>query len=487
MSVPLPAATLARVSTCDVLPDWMSALGCDARFNTYVFILFFLPVVLLGYWAVPSRKWKLGWITAASFLFYGFWDVRFVALIVAAAAVDYFVAIELDRHDRHRKLWLLISILFNLGILAVFKYTLFAADSANSLFAFFGTDYRFPRPDIILPLGISFFTFKTMSYTIDVYRRQVPVCREPMKYLAFVALFPELVLGPIVRFSTLSEQLDALPSRLPWNSFATGLVCFSIGLFKKAVIADYLSTHIKPLWLAADGLPMGDAWAAALGFAVQIYFDFSAYSDMAMGLGAMLGLRFPINFRAPYHAVNPSDLWRRWHISLTTWIRDYVYIPLGGNRVPRNRFYFNLMASLVLAGLWHGAGWTYVVFGAAEGVIMITYHANRDRWATMPILVQRLLTFLLWVTALVIFRAPTLKAAGQVYAGLVGAHGFGLASSPFFVAALLVLMVFCMVAKPLADWTFRLRPSQIAWASFCLAAGLLFMARYNDTFFYYQF
>ncbi|MEA3135775.1 MAG: alginate O-acetyltransferase complex protein AlgI [Thermoplasmata archaeon] len=482
---------LARVSVCDPLPDWVSSLGCDARFNTQLFLFLFLPVALLGYWAVASRNWKIVWIAACSIVFYSMWDARFVLLLATAAAVDFYVALRIEAagEDRpRRKRWLFASILFNLGILAIFKYALFARDNAQSLFDLLGVDYQLPGFSIVLPVGISFFTFKTLSYTIDVYRGDQVACREPLKYLAFISLFPELVAGPIVRYSTLGEQLDRLPRRVPWNFMATGVTLFAIGLFKKAVVADLVANRIDDLWAAPGALTFAQGWAAALGYTVQLYFDFSGYSDMAMGLGAMLGLRFPINFLAPYQALNPSDFWRRWHISLSTWLRDYLYIPLGGNRKGPGRAKVNLLLVMLLGGLWHGANWTFVAWGAYHGVLLVLYQTVRPGWDRMPAIAQRLLMFLLAVVGWVTFRATSLGQAMQVYGAMVDVASLGslVALLPFLLA-LAAIIAFTMLARPTGEMQFRFTAPRAFAVALLLFAAVLMVGSGSSPFLYYQF
>jgi alginate O-acetyltransferase complex protein AlgI len=491
LAADLAVQALSRVSVCNALPGWVSALGCDARFNTQLFLFLFLPVTLLGYWAGPSRNWKIVWIAFCSIVFYSMWDVRFVLLLAAAAAVDFYVALRIEgagTNAKLRKAWILVSLAFNLGILAVFKYAIFVAANARSVFDLLGMPVHIPGFSIVLPVGISFFTFKTLSYTIDVYRGDQVACREPLKYLAFISLFPELVAGPIVRYSTLGEELDALPRKLPWNYFATGITLFAIGLFKKAVIADLIAARVDPLWAHTASLTFGTAWQAALGYTLQLYFDFSGYSDMAMGLGAMLGLRFPINFLAPYQALNPSDFWRRWHISLSTWLRDYLYIPLGGNRKGEGRAKVNLMIVMLLGGLWHGANWTFVVWGGYHGLLLVLYQATRGGWDKMPRLVQRLLTFFLVVLGWVMFRAPTVAIAGHVYRALFAFGGIAtLASVLPVLLALLAVIAFTMLAKPSSQIEFSFTPARAVLVAVMLVAAILMVGSGSSPFLYYQF
>lgn len=482
---------LARVSLCEGLPGWVDGLGCDARFNTQLFLFLFLPLTLLGYWLGRSRDWKIVWVAFCSIVFYSLWDVRFVGLLAVAATVDFFIALRIEAAEddrRHRKMWLFGSIVFNLGILAVFKYAVFARDNAQSLFDLLGADVQLPGFSIVLPVGISFFTFKTLSYTIDVYRGDQPACKEPLKYLAFISLFPELVAGPIVRYSTLSEQLDNLPRRLPWNFFATGMTLFAIGLFKKAVIADLIAARVDPLWAAPGDLTFATGWVAALGYTLQLYFDFSGYSDMAMGLGALLGLRFPINFLAPYSALNPSDFWRRWHITLSTWLRDYLYIPLGGNRKGPGRAKVNLLLVMLLGGLWHGAAWTFVVWGAYHGLLLVLYQSVRTMWDKAPVWGQRIAMFLLAVFGWVIFRAPNLSVAGQVYAAMADVSGMAdVATVLPFLLVLLAIIAFTMLAVPTGRLRLRFTLPRAVGIGLMLVAAILMVGDGSSPFLYYQF
>jgi alginate O-acetyltransferase complex protein AlgI len=487
----LGAGNLMRVSLCDGLPGWVSDLGCDARFNTQLFLFLFLPLTLLGYWSVANRNWKIVWVAFCSTVFYSLWDVRFVFLLAGGAAVDYLIALRIEaagEDKARRKAWVTGSIVFNLGLLAVFKYALFARDNAQSLFDLVGVDYQLPGFSIVLPVGISFFTFKALSYTIDVYRGDQPACREPLKYLAFISLFPELVAGPIVRYSTLGEQLDRIPRRLPWNFFATGLTLFAIGLFKKAVVADLVAAEVDPLWADPAHLSFASAWVAALGYTLQLYFDFSGYSDMAMGLGAMLGLRFPINFLAPYQALNPSDFWRRWHISLSTWLRDYLYIPLGGNRKGPGRAKANLLLVMLLGGLWHGAAWTFVVWGAYHGLLLVLYQSVRPTWDKAPVWMQRIAMFLLAVGGWVIFRAPSLTAAAQVYYAMLSVGG--IVSLTHVLPVLLVfvaLIAFTMLATPTGQMRMRFTKARAIGIALMLTAAVLMVGSGSSPFLYYQF
>ncbi len=470
-----------------------SQFQCDALFNTYCFVVLFLPLVLLGYWAVPRRTWKLGYLTAMSFLFYALWDVRFVPLLVASAAVDFLVAqrIEAARSAQgpgRAKQWLLVSIIFNLGVLGFFKYAMFFAENARSIFDLAGIPVTIPGFQIVLPVGISFYTFQTLSYTIDVYRGQVPATRNFLKYTCYVTMFPQLVAGPIVRYAKLDEQLDALPARPHRGLLVTGSTLFILGLSKKILVADTVARYSEPLWANPAALTTVQAWYAALGYTIQLYFDFSGYSDMAIGLGALLALRFPINFNAPYQAVNISDFWRRWHISLSTFLRDYLYIPLGGNRSGARRAQINMLIVMLLGGLWHGAAWTFVVWGLYHGLLLAGYRQVQPGWDRMPLAAQKAATLFLVVLGWVVFRAESLADAGAVYKAMFFGAELGLADlTPFAVILLGGIYAFMALARPTAQLRMPAKPWHAAVLATLLLATMVMMGSGQSPFLYYQF
>jgi alginate O-acetyltransferase complex protein AlgI len=462
-------------------------MSCDALFNTRCFVLGFLPIVLVGYWLIPGRRWKQAWLMVAGFVFYSFWDVRFTFLLLAAAAVDYFVARKLEASQKDRKAWLVVSILFNLGLLAFFKYAMFVADNARSLQSLLGIPGELPYFSIVLPVGISFFTFKTMSYTIDVYRGEVKATRDFVKYLCFISMFPELVAGPIIRYRDMDQQLDAIPRWPRARFFGVGLTLFAIGLAKKVLVADTIAAEVDPLWADTASLTFAAGWAAAVGYTLQLYFDFSGYSDMALGLAAMLSFRFPINFRAPYQALNPSDFWRRWHISLSSWLRDYLYIPLGGNRKGPGRTMVNLFIVMLLGGLWHGANWTFVIWGAYHGLLLAIYQKTSGGWDAMPKAVQRLLMLFLAIVGWVIFRAPGLGVAAQVYSAMFGLQGLDLEGVGVPLGmGLLAALAFTMLVKPSVEQPLKPTWPRAAAVGALLALSIVWMSR-ESPFLYYQF
>lgn len=398
-------------------------------FSSYEFLFLFLPVVLVGYYLLPGRGRTL-FLTLASYLFYGWWDYRFCGLMLLSTLIDYSAGEGIGRCTtrRGRKRWVAVSIISNLSLLGFFKYyDMFAATLNYGLAAllphspFSNLQSPIPLLHLVLPVGISFYTFQSMSYSIDLYHGRAKQTRSFLDFACYVSLFPQLVAGPIVRYHELADQL--VERRHSLALVARGTALFILGFSKKVLVAD----AVAPLTsLAFDTSSPGlvAAWVGTLAYAMQIYFDFSGYSDMAIGLGLLFGFRFPINFNSPYKAESITDFWRRWHISLSNWLRDYLYIPLGGNRISVHRTYLNLMLVMLLGGLWHGANWTFVVWGGIHGVLLAwerfrgTGHAEKPAWG-------RARTFIVVCVAWVPFRAASVGDAVGIWRGLVGLNGWG--------------------------------------------------------------
>ena len=350
-------------------------------FNSYIFWLF-LGGVLALYKPLGAAGRKV-LLVVASYVFYGFWDWRFLGLIFASTLSDYVVArmIESTDSQRRRKTYLIASLVMNLGVLGFFKYFGFFTESLSALLTSLGVSAPLNVMNIVLPVGISFYTFQTMSYTIDVYRRQTPATRNFLDFALYVSFFPNLVAGPIERSTTFLKQIVS-PRKRTADDWQAGLYLVMFGLFKKVVIADNMAA-IAGTVFGSDPASLTDfeTLIGIYAFAFQIYGDFAGYSSIARGVGRWLGFDLMINFRMPYLAVNPSDFWRRWHISLSTWLREYLYIPLGGNRGGEVKTYRNLALTMILGGLWHGAAWTFVAWGAYQGLILIVYRViERIKW-----------------------------------------------------------------------------------------------------------
>ena len=403
-------------------------------FNSYIFCLVFLPPVLAGWWLLPGRRVRLGFLTLASYLFYGWWDWRFVPLMLASTTADYVAGAYLGRTDdpRRRRACLVALLVFNLGILGVFKYFDFFAGTLNGLGRLLGAEVDLPLLRLVLPIGISFYTFNSISYTIDIYRRVLKPAQSVLEFSAFVAMFPHLVAGPIVRFADMAPQFERIERRPVPAAVVAGIWFFVMGMVKKVLVADPIAAWVvDPLWGQVASLDAAEAWLATLGYTLQIYFDFSGYSDMAVGLAFLLGFRFPQNFGAPYQARNISDFWRRWHMSLSFWLRDYLYVPLGGNQGSRAVTLRNLVIVMFLGGLWHGAAWTFVAWGLYHGALLAGHAVFRGRgWVPASGMLSVAATFLAVMVGWVLFRSGSVGEAGRmlsVMSGLSAGQGGNLA------------------------------------------------------------
>ena len=467
-------------------------------FNSLDFALFFL-VVFAAYAALPLRP-QNRLLLVASYFFYGCWDWRFLSLIALSTAVDFTVARGIDRSEtpRHRKALLFLSMAINLGVLGFFKYFDFFVGSAEALARTLGFDPPSLRLGLVLPVGISFYTFQSMSYTIDVYRRQLKPTRDFLDYALFVSLFTQLVAGPIERAAHLLGQITQ-PRKITWDGLQTGAWLFFWGLFKKVVVGDNVAAWADQVFSGSVAWSTGSVLLGVYAFALQIYCDFSAYSDMARGLGHCLGFDIMINFRNPYFARDPSDFWRRWHISLSSWLRDYLYIPLGGNRRGSRRTYFNLMATMVLGGLWHGAAWTFVVWGLFHGLLLAVHHLFRGQAAHIdpPTAFgsawRRLAMFHAVCFGWLLFRAESLRDVGGMLAALVRNPGWSADCTAwvFQIAFLSLPLWFVQILQERANDTLAplrlsLVPRMLLYAA---TAGmlLLFANTGSRAFIYFQF
>src|SRR6516165_7278911 len=395
-------------------------------FNSYIFLFGFLPCVLAGWWLLPRKPLRLAFLTGASWFFYAWWDWRYLPVLIGATSIDYVAGLWISRSEdeRRRRLLLTASLTTNLGILAYFKYAGLFVDTLNGIGSGLGLPPDLATLHIVLPIGISFYTFNSMSYTIDIFRRRVEPTRNVLEYTTFVSLFPHLIAGPIVRFTDLAGQLRRLTPRLTSEQASLGVFFLSCGLVKKLLIADQLHPYVTRLYSNHAHLGFLTGWAAAIGYSLQLYFDFSGYSDMAVGLAWLLGFRFPQNFNSPFKAENISDFWRRWHMSLSSWFRDYLFIPLGGSRCGTGRTVRNLVITMLLVGLWHGAAWTFIVWGLVHGAFLAG-HAVLRRFGLTPryVPLNRAITFLLVCGAFVIFRSPSLGVAGDILSSMAGLNG----------------------------------------------------------------
>lgn len=366
-------------------------------FNSFPFLVFFITVYA-AYLAL-NHRFQNRMLLVASYVFYGWWDPRFLSLIFASTVIDYFcgLRIEASRTPARRRLFLVFSVAANLGILGFFKYFNFFAENLRELFLLGGMDLNPVTLNIVLPVGISFYTFQTMSYTIDIYRGEMKPTRHFLDFALFVAFFPKLVAGPIERARHLLPQVLNTRS-LSVEKFREGSYLILLGLFQKIVVADNLARIVDPVFTAAGPYQGGTVLLALYAFAFQIFCDFAGYSNIARGLGKLMGFDLMVNFREPYFSSGPREFWHRWHISLSTWLRDYLYISLGGNQKGTWRLYRNLMITMLLGGLWHGASWTFVIWGTYHGVLLVFYRlvdpvVQRVKAASSPFLKRCLRIF----------------------------------------------------------------------------------------------
>lgn len=396
-------------------------------FNSAEFIIFFIVLYAL-YVVLPHRPQNY-LLLAGSYIFYGAWDWRFLSLLLISTVINYYCAYAIDRSEtrRQRNIFLTVSMVSNLGFLGVFKYTNFLVHSMIDLLARLGMDVSPLTLNIILPMGISFYTFKAMSYTIDVYRRELKPTENILDFALYVTLFPQLLAGPIDRAFNLFPQVIH-PRQISWYGVTHGAYLIFFGYFQKVFIADNLAPLVQKLF---DGSPPYNGLYVLLGlyvFALQIYCDFAGYSNIARGLAFCMGFRFMLNFNLPYFATNPSDFWGRWHISLSTWLRDYLYIPLGGNRKGTWFTYRNLALTMILCGLWHGAAWNFVLWGFYHGALLIAYHWYRSirpfvapalRWKAVALrVVHTVVFFHLVCLGWLFFRAESLAQIGTMLSAL---------------------------------------------------------------------
>ncbi len=465
-------------------------------FNSYLFLFLFLPCVLIFWWSLRlSLRTRLIGLVIASYLFYGWWDYRFVSLLLFSSIVDYHAGQKLyDAPSRGGKRgWLLVSLVTNLGLLVFFKYSGFMAESVNALADWLRMGGAMPVPQLILPVGISFYTFQTMSYTIDIYRGDSRPATSFWHFAAYVSLFPQLVAGPIVRYRDMEDQLRSIATRVPWEYFSKGVFFFVAGLTQKILLADVIASTINPLFADYSALQFFGSWYAMLGYSCQLYFDFSGYSNMAVGLGLMLGFQFPQNFCSPYQAENISDFWRRWHISLSGFLRDYLFIPLGGSRSGKLLTLRNLFLVMFLGGLWHGAGWTFVFWGGYHGLLLMI-HALASRYVSLPRLAARGLTFLAVVVGWTLFRSTDMTMCMSLYQSMFGARGWESSLSVVLAeiggwksaGILCVLLAAVFQMRNVWEWKFRPTvPMAMALSGLLVVCVLRFDS--HSPFLYFQF
>ena len=467
-------------------------------FSSYLFLFFFLPVALILYYLSPQRLKHLT-LTGVSYIFYGWANPSFMLLMLFNTTVDYTNGriMGITENPKIRKFALCCSVVIDLSVLAFFKYFNFGIDNYNALMATMGIDsWQFDGFfRVILPLGISFYTFQSMSYVIDVYRRDADVVTNYIDYACYVSMYPQLVAGPIVRFQEVADQLKYRTHT--WEKFARGIAFFMLGMGKKVLLANPCG-KIADVTFSTVDLSCFDAWYGIVAYAFQIYFDFSGYSDMAVGLGLMIGFVFAKNFDSPYKSKSITEFWQRWHLSLSTWLRDYLYIPLGGNRKGNLRTYINLSLVMLLGGLWHGASWNFLIWGGIHGGYLAFERAQGKEsiYRKMPGVFQVALTFFIVLLAWVFFRADTLPDAWRYMKSLFGLtlsteSGSvirGLIYNPYYVFNFVLAGVVVWALPQTWDFTRTLSVPKIIWCIvvFAIALAALTTQSYNP-FIYFIF
>lgn len=405
-------------------------------FNSYVFIWLYLPIALAGFFIAARFRQEAAalWLALSSLFFYGYWDIHYVPLLLLSITVNYHIGKQIssaiEQQTLHRaKIWFVAGLVFDLGLLAHYKYTNFFLENWVAL-----TDANLTLPNIILPLGISFFTFTQIAYLADCHKGIVKE-RNPIHYLLFITYFPHLIAGPILHHKQMMPQFARKDTyRISQENIAVGLTIFAIGMFKKVIIADSFPEYANPVFAVSKhtgALSWQDAWLGCLAYTLQLYFDFSAYSDMAIGLSCLFGIKLPLNFNSPYKSTSMIDFWNRWHITLSQFLRQYLYFALGGNRLGKTRRYINMLLTMLLGGLWHGAGWTFIIWGGLHGLFLVMNHLFREvfplsrtennLWASrIRTLLGWFFTMLAVTVTMVIFRATSMHDAILILKAMVG-------------------------------------------------------------------
>ena len=464
-------------------------------FTSHIFIFYFLPIVLLIYYLLPGKRNIF--LLLASYIFYGWWDPWFVLLMLFATMINYICGkiIVKPGVSEGRRYWALVaSVIASLGTLGFFKYFMFFQNNLNNLLSTFGVA-DLSVFQVTLPIGISFYIFQSLSYTIDIYRKKSPPVRSFFDFACFVALFPQLIAGPIVRYNTIANQLVNRTHTL--EKFSSGTALFILGFAKKILLAN-IAGQIADAVFAAENPAAIDAWFGVTAYAFQIYFDFSGYSDMAIGLGRMFGFEFPRNFDAPYLADSITDFWRRWHISLSTFLRDYLYFSLGGNRKGPHRTYFNLALVMLLGGLWHGAAWTFVIWGAYHGTLLAfeRWIGKKSVYSKLPKQIRIFVTFILVLFSWVLFRSANFSEALHFFEAMFGISGVQggsiLLAAEIYTQGNFIIMGICAILAFIRlqafDWVKNITYMKviILIIIFCLSLMIMFAQAFNP-FLYFQF
>ena len=468
-------------------------------FSSYIFILWFLPVFLIGYYLSPAR-YRAWVLSIASYIFYGWWRPEYCLLLAGVTVSTFYFGRKISRSDspKERKLWLVLSLVVTLGALGFFKYVGMLSLWADNIAQLFlspahGESQVIPVLNILLPIGISFFSFQAISYTVDVYRGDAEEATDLISYASYISMFPQLIAGPIVRYQWIASELRER-THTPSKCFL-GVQFLVLGLAKKVLLADVFALAV-PLAFGPDQPGFAAAWVGVLSYTLQIYFDFSGYSDMAVGLGLLIGFTFPQNFNSPYKSASITEFWRRWHMSLSSWLRDYLYIPLGGNRLGQIRTYVNLTLVMLLGGLWHGASIMFVLWGLWHGILLASERALGERHPLrrMPRSMAILVTTLLAIFGWLLFRAESLSQTlgilrAMVLPGIGTPIAEGMQSAdPLVVALIPICMLVCWFAPN--TWERRssfTMPQILGYGSLAAITVVAVLSTASSPFLYFQF
>ena len=460
-------------------------------FNSAVFLFAFLPVTYVVFWLLRTKNARYVWLTITGYVFYGYWNPKFCLLMLFSTLVSYTAGVGFLRwreDSRARRYLLVVPIVVDLSLLGFFKYADFTIESLNAVFAWAGGPTLSPL-HILLPVGISFYTFHTITYIVDSYRRDITPTRNFWEFACYVSLFSQLVAGPIVRFRELQEDLEGIQHKNRRACLDIGWSFFVIGMVQKVLVADTIAVIIDPAFKNVATLSSVSAWLCMLGYTYQLYFDFAGYSNMAVGLGYLFGMHIPQNFNSPYKALNPSDFWRRWHISLSRCLRDYLYIPLGGSRNGEAMVYRNLMVTMLLGGLWHGAAWTFVIWGAYHGLLLCLYRRFARVWDAQPEWLQRTATFVLVIVGWTFFRAASFGDATALLARMFNPQsGVLLVGAATLSGAILVAAAAAHFGRNTFEMDHQWRPAPaLAWTAIFVVCLAVMYGGNNSPYLYFQF
>ena len=460
-------------------------------FNSPEFLYFFLPITFFVFWRLSSKQSRYVWLTITGYVFYSFWNYKFCALMLFSTLVSYAAGVGLAHFQdvRRRRFCMVASIAVDLSVLGFFKYYNFFADNLNSFAVHLIGPELLPVLSVTLPIGISFYTFHTISYVVDCYRGQVRATKNFFEFSCYVSLFSQLVAGPIVRFGEIEKDLEAIDEHKGVSDSERAWYFICCGMIKKVLIADSIASIIDPAFANYHSLSTLEVWLLALGYSYQLYFDFSGYSDLAVGLGQLFNLRIPQNFNSPYLAIDIRDFWRRWHISLSRCMKDYLYVPMGGSRFGSYKTLRNIMLTMLIGGLWHGANWTFVIWGLYHGILLVLTHIFQKQISYIPHILQRFITFVLVVLGFLIFRAESISMARELFFKLVGSD-FSLNFNAF--PGLFILLTISAILAHFCRNTFEKGRPQNALEKYALiflfAVSLVFVSAGRPSpFLYFQF